>query len=500
MVLRCRTILGSKRMEDSGNGKGSFFACYLLTSLNPRYKGCHYIGFTVNPRRRIRQHNGELTSGAWRTHRKRPWDMILCVYGFACQVEALQFEWAWQHPLKSLVVREAAGRIPSSVRGLKKQFYLLFTMLNCDKWSAMDLNVQFFSSKYIDYRKGCPGLPPHMGLSIAPVESLPVTAEEADSELDMEMEKETERGGSRETSNVEGSRDELFDVESRSFDFEEDDLNPPIVPQDCWSNGTGRVESLDRAKKQSKLPDASKFEGTSASLYTSSISQPLVISTKVSGTLEEVEAENLRDRRQTADTPIADNFSIRTVPMVNTDLLRTRHRHTRGPTLRTEAESSFSVCILETPPTIPCRAKTIAGQDAPAQSKMEMKPIRDIQECESRCSDDWCELPSPQALSPLPYARSALDSDTASPFSALLERYSLKQPSSIVKRCLQQKANECNTTRPESSASTQDLRKNSLPVNVACTPPCRPRVVVVIPDDTPIMSSREVIDLTDSPY
>lgn len=86
MVLRCRTILGSKRMEDSGNGKGSFFACYLLTSLNPRYKGCHYIGFTVNPRRRIRQHNGELTSGAWRTHRKRPWDMILCVYGFACQV------------------------------------------------------------------------------------------------------------------------------------------------------------------------------------------------------------------------------------------------------------------------------------------------------------------------------------------------------------------------------------------------------------------------------
>lgn len=80
-------------MEDNANGNGknggSFFACYLLTSLNPRFKGCHYIGFTVNPRRRIRQHNGELRSGAWRTHRKRPWDMVLCVYGFSSQVTHL---------------------------------------------------------------------------------------------------------------------------------------------------------------------------------------------------------------------------------------------------------------------------------------------------------------------------------------------------------------------------------------------------------------------------
>lgn len=68
-----------------------------------------------------------------------------------------------------------------------------------------------------------------MGLFIVLVELLLVIVEEVDFELDMEMEKEMERGGSWEILNVEGSRDELFDVEFRFFDFEEDDLNLLIV-------------------------------------------------------------------------------------------------------------------------------------------------------------------------------------------------------------------------------------------------------------------------------
>jgi len=44
----------------------------------------------VNPRRRIRQHNGEIGCGAWRTKKRRPWEMVLCIYGFPTNVSALQ--------------------------------------------------------------------------------------------------------------------------------------------------------------------------------------------------------------------------------------------------------------------------------------------------------------------------------------------------------------------------------------------------------------------------
>ncbi|KAI5083395.1 hypothetical protein GOP47_0003138 [Adiantum capillus-veneris] len=149
----------------------SFFACYLLCSLNPRFKGRTYIGFTVNPKRRIRQHNGEITSGARKTQKRRPWEMILCVHGFPSHVHALQFEWAWQHPLKSIAVREAARELKR--RGAKGQVLLLFTMLNLPEWNSMNLVVNFFSTKHQTLTKGCPALPLQMHVKVGPCDDLP---------------------------------------------------------------------------------------------------------------------------------------------------------------------------------------------------------------------------------------------------------------------------------------------------------------------------------------
>ncbi|CAO2047373.1 unnamed protein product, partial [Urochloa humidicola] len=89
-TARPPTAVEGDRQPRKGQGAGGFFCCYLLRSLCPRSKSRTYIGFTVNPRRRIRQHNGEIASGPARTRRGRPWEMVLCIYGFPSNVAALQ--------------------------------------------------------------------------------------------------------------------------------------------------------------------------------------------------------------------------------------------------------------------------------------------------------------------------------------------------------------------------------------------------------------------------
>jgi len=68
--------------------------CYLLVSDNKTY-----VGATINPDRRLRQHNGEISGGAKAT-RGHVWERKALVGPFENDHDALSFEWHWKRNSK----------------------------------------------------------------------------------------------------------------------------------------------------------------------------------------------------------------------------------------------------------------------------------------------------------------------------------------------------------------------------------------------------------------
>ena len=138
-------------------GRGRFYACYLLVSLSEKRKGGKgrtYIGFTVNPKRRIRQHNGELAMGACSTRALRPWQMVLVVYGFSSKARALAFEWAWQHPRRSRSIKDKVLTMTrGSLVGMKGKARILRELLVHFVQEVPRLRVQLLDSKVLEERR-----------------------------------------------------------------------------------------------------------------------------------------------------------------------------------------------------------------------------------------------------------------------------------------------------------------------------------------------------------
>ena len=149
-------VVADKVVEEEDALKKNHFHCYLLRSTHSDHPLKTYIGFTTNPKRRLRQHNGELVSGARRTKNARPWEYVAVIEGFRDKVSAMQFEWAWQHVGRSKTFRSAVGcdklaKRMKRRRGVKARLDELAVLLNdCDPFNTLDLKVCFPESEYHD--------------------------------------------------------------------------------------------------------------------------------------------------------------------------------------------------------------------------------------------------------------------------------------------------------------------------------------------------------------
>ncbi|GJE93433.1 structure-specific endonuclease subunit SLX1 [Phanerochaete sordida] len=127
-----------------------FYACYLLKSVRTPGSTATYIGSTPSPPRRIRQHNGEITQGAFKTERNRPWVMQMIVHGFPSKLAALQFEWAWQHPHISRHLRNENGKAQFARSNLiRHRIQVAHGMIRSHPYNTWALHVKLFTEEAV---------------------------------------------------------------------------------------------------------------------------------------------------------------------------------------------------------------------------------------------------------------------------------------------------------------------------------------------------------------
>ena len=104
--------------------------CYILRNKNESSINRTYNGYTVNPKRRIRQHNQEIKGGAKYTREwgNKSWEMYVLIKGFPDNHNATQCEWKIKHPARKRI-RPSHYNCPAGrIIGLNE-------VLKLDKWT-----------------------------------------------------------------------------------------------------------------------------------------------------------------------------------------------------------------------------------------------------------------------------------------------------------------------------------------------------------------------------
>jgi predicted GIY-YIG superfamily endonuclease len=87
--------------------------------------GFTYAGVSPDPKRRLRQHNGEIKGGAkYTTGKGCGWQHICLISGFKDKIQAMQFEWAVKHVA------------PRNAGGLNMRIKKLYHVLKSTRWTS----------------------------------------------------------------------------------------------------------------------------------------------------------------------------------------------------------------------------------------------------------------------------------------------------------------------------------------------------------------------------
>ena len=100
------------------------YYCYIVKQVEGT-KDLTYVGYTVNPNRRIRQHGGQIKGGARYTKGRGPWEFLVVM---TCptwnNVKSMQTEWLIKHPNRKRKIPKcfygAKGRINSLIEVFKR--------------------------------------------------------------------------------------------------------------------------------------------------------------------------------------------------------------------------------------------------------------------------------------------------------------------------------------------------------------------------------------------
>jgi len=120
-----------------------FWMAYFVYCIRPTNESRNrtYIGYSTDPARSLREHNGEILGGPRRTASHRPWSFVVLVNGFPSSLAAQQFKFCWRLPYRQAYLAGQSQRL-----GTEHDLHILVGLILVVQESTQCVLSPFFQS------------------------------------------------------------------------------------------------------------------------------------------------------------------------------------------------------------------------------------------------------------------------------------------------------------------------------------------------------------------